>query len=246
MAMEKHLVVKDVHTRCVTALGYNPTRREIVIGCQDGTVRCWDVESGKLSQAYREHIGWLGSPIHCMTMNFRRRQLLCGSRNGIRIYKLDENKECGHVIDPSVLHIAKYHTDIICAVVCHESRIYSGGIVTGSFDKTVKIWSIDGNQVHKIDNFLAPISSICYCPRDRTIWVTAGLPSACLFEPKSGDNLLRNPFYISQQTAKEFSHDGKELSRISSCTERFQEGTARCRDSESYLCRISRLSSDGM
>ncbi|GAB1605215.1 uncharacterized protein LOC115220472, partial [Argonauta hians] len=192
---------------------------------ENGTVRCWSEDTDKLSQAYREHNGWvthfvywsetklflsssndgslilwssgcvvtdrifLGKPIYCMALNHRRQQLLCASRNIIRIYRLDESKECGHVINPAVLHIAKHHTDIICAVVCHESRIFSGGIVTGSFDKTVKIWSIDGQPVHKIDNFLAPISSICYCPRDRTIWVTAGLSSATLFEPKSGDNV---------------------------------------------------------
>lgn len=62
-------------------------------------------------------------------------------------------------------------------------------VVTGSFDKSVRIWSIDGKPIHRMNNFLAPVSSLCYCPRDKTIWVTAGLSSASLFEPKSGDNV---------------------------------------------------------
>ena len=34
MAMEKAYVVKETHTRSVTALGYNPARREILMGCE--------------------------------------------------------------------------------------------------------------------------------------------------------------------------------------------------------------------
>ena len=34
MAMEKSYVVKETHTRSVTALGYNPARREILMGCE--------------------------------------------------------------------------------------------------------------------------------------------------------------------------------------------------------------------
>jgi hypothetical protein len=32
MAMEKHFVVRETHTRGITALGYNPIKREILIG----------------------------------------------------------------------------------------------------------------------------------------------------------------------------------------------------------------------
>ena len=32
MAMEKQYVVRDTHTRSITALGYNPIRREIMLG----------------------------------------------------------------------------------------------------------------------------------------------------------------------------------------------------------------------
>ena len=34
MAMEKVYVKRDTHTRSITALGYNPARREILIGCE--------------------------------------------------------------------------------------------------------------------------------------------------------------------------------------------------------------------
>lgn len=62
-------------------------------------------------------------------------------------------------------------------------------LMTGSFDKTVKIWSIDGKFTHKLDNFLATISGICYVPRNKTVWVAGGTSYASLFDPKSGDNV---------------------------------------------------------
>ena len=34
MAMEKQYVVRDTHTRSITAVGYNPIRREIALGCE--------------------------------------------------------------------------------------------------------------------------------------------------------------------------------------------------------------------
>lgn len=32
--MEKQYMLREVHTRCLTAIGYNPARREIMVGCE--------------------------------------------------------------------------------------------------------------------------------------------------------------------------------------------------------------------
>ena len=61
--------------------------------------------------------------------------------------------------------------------------------MTGSFDKTVKIWSVDGKFIVKLDNFLSTVSGICYVPRNKTVWVAGGTSYASLFDPKSGDNV---------------------------------------------------------
>jgi hypothetical protein len=34
MAMEKHFVLRETHNKGITALGYNPVRKEILIGCE--------------------------------------------------------------------------------------------------------------------------------------------------------------------------------------------------------------------
>lgn len=62
-------------------------------------------------------------------------------------------------------------------------------ILTGSFDKSVKIWTADGKPVHKLDNFISTVSGICYVPRNKTVWVAGGTSYASLFDPKSGDNV---------------------------------------------------------
>ena len=62
-------------------------------------------------------------------------------------------------------------------------------ILTGSFDKTVKIWTADGKPIHKLDNFISTVSGICYVPRSKTVWVAGGTSYASLFDPKSGDNV---------------------------------------------------------
>lgn len=272
MAMDKLYVVKDTHTRSITAIGYNPGRREIWIGCEDGVIKTWESESGKLILTASEHKGWItdflywndaklmfsssndryiiswapgggvhdriniGVPVYCMAMNLRRFQLVCGVNGGIRVYALDENKESGHVIVSNrILYIAKEHNDIVRCIICTDTRTYSAGydqkliiydssftgdnsleainiienahdagisclilakdnennswILTGSFDKSVKIWTADGKPVHKLDNFISTVSGICYVPRNKTVWVAGGTSYASLFDPKSGDNV---------------------------------------------------------
>lgn len=283
MAMEKQYVVRETHTRTITALGYNPIRREIVMGCEDGVIKSWEAEAGKLVSTTHEHRGWItdflywpaqklllssandgiivawgsgggisdklliGQPVYSMVINPRRHQLVCGVSGAIRVYDLDDEREGGHVIRLKVVYVAREHTDIVRCLICHESRVYSAGydqriiiydssytgdksmvpisineqahdagisclmlvkdnenntwIVTGSFDKTVKIWSPDGKLVHKLEGFLATISGICYVPRNKTIWAAGGTSYAYLYDPKSGDNV--SDFIGTFQTQEE-------------------------------------------
>ncbi|XP_041369826.1 uncharacterized WD repeat-containing protein all2124-like [Gigantopelta aegis] len=270
MAMEKQFVIRETHGRTITSLGYNPIRRELFIGCEDGVMKIYEAETGKLLQSATEHTGWvtdfifwmnakvmlsasndgfimawgsgglqdkikMGIPIYCMAINPRRTQLVCGVNGGIRVYNMDERRECGHFIDHHMLYVATEHTDLVRNIVCYESRTYSAGydrklviydssytgdnglepifinpqaheagisclvlgrdaensmwILTGSFDKTVKIWSIDGKLVHRLDNFISSVSGVCYVPLNTTIWVAGGLTNAVLYDPKSGENV---------------------------------------------------------
>lgn len=64
-------------------------------------------------------------------------------------------------------------------------------VITGSFDKTAKIWTVDLDLVHRLDNFMATVSGICYVPRNKTLWVAGGTSYATLFDPKSGDKVSK-------------------------------------------------------
>lgn len=64
-------------------------------------------------------------------------------------------------------------------------------IITGSFDRTVKIWTADGKRIHTVEDpaFHSNVTGLCYINRTRTIWVVAGGTYPLIFDPKSGENV---------------------------------------------------------
>ncbi|XP_075456977.1 uncharacterized protein LOC142495400 isoform X2 [Ascaphus truei] len=57
MAMQKHLSVQGCHQRSITALGFHSARREFLTGFEDGVIKWWDLDNGRLSQSAAEHAG---------------------------------------------------------------------------------------------------------------------------------------------------------------------------------------------
>ncbi|KAG2455980.1 CIAO1 protein, partial [Polypterus senegalus] len=57
--MQKYLTIKDNNCRSITALGYHPARREILTGGSDGSIKWWDLDSGRLSSSSSEHEGMI-------------------------------------------------------------------------------------------------------------------------------------------------------------------------------------------
>ena len=62
-----------------------------------------------------------------MCLVIRRQQIILGMNGAVQLYSLDPQKESGHIIDQRKPFVAKHHSDIVPCVVCHESRIYTGG-----------------------------------------------------------------------------------------------------------------------
>ncbi|XP_071170422.1 uncharacterized protein [Mytilus edulis] len=306
MAMEKLYSIRDTHSRPITAIGYNPARREILIGCEDGVIKSYESETGKLCSVQHEHKGWvtdflywtsaklmlsaandgdiiawssgggvfdivpIGIPVYCMAMNPWKKQIVCGFNGAIRIYGLDESKEMGHIIDLHPVNIFELHEDIVRSIIWQDSKIYSAGydgklikydisavrsedgknpkvnhhahdagiscllmakdnenntwVITGSFDKTAKIWTVDLDLVHRLDNFMATVSGICYVPRNKTLWVAGGTSYATLFDPKSGDKVSEFIGTFQKEEEEKYSLQVlkyfNELNEVVACTSR--------------------------
>ena len=63
-------------------------------------------------------------------------------------------------------------------------------LATGAFDKSLKIWTLDGDPTFRIDDFQGGgLSSFCYITRTKTLWVACGFNTPLIYDPKSGDNV---------------------------------------------------------
>ncbi|XP_071959328.1 uncharacterized protein [Antedon mediterranea] len=228
------------HQGWITAFLYWTEGKVMFSSSNDGYIVAWASGGGVFDKIR------VGSPVYCMALHVRRRQMVCGFNQAIRVFSLDEggavqpsavaDKDGSHLIHIKSGSTSTEHTDIVKCIVCHESRVYSAGydskliiydsssypghrglspvfinhkaheagistlvlvkdtenntwLITGSFDKVVKIWSQDGKLTHRLDGFISTVTDICYVPKNKTLWVAGGSPIASLFDPKSGENV---------------------------------------------------------
>ena len=61
---------------------------------------------------------------------------------------------------------------ITCMALVEESE-FSSFIATGSYDKTVKVWTMEGHPLHELV-FTNTILGMTYVPQHRAIWISDG------------------------------------------------------------------------
>ncbi|KAJ3240215.1 hypothetical protein HDU81_004352 [Chytriomyces hyalinus] len=86
-------------------------------------------------------------------------------------------------------------------------------LITGSFDRIVKLWSLDGNLLQRFDGFGDTITSICYVLPTQTLWITANSQTPIVFDPRSGINVSD---FIG--TSSEEIHQKKNISSFKQIT----------------------------
>ncbi|XP_063680480.1 uncharacterized WD repeat-containing protein all2124-like isoform X2 [Bolinopsis microptera] len=88
---------------------------------------------------------------------------------------------------------------ITCLTIIRDSESNTWQILSGSFDRSVKIWTQDIQLIHKIEGLSGTITSICYIPLTKVLWVLCGSQDVSMFDPKSGENITE---YVSSQKSK--------------------------------------------
>uniref|UniRef100_UPI00398F45DC uncharacterized protein n=1 Tax=Pristiophorus japonicus TaxID=55135 RepID=UPI00398F45DC len=213
------------HTGMVTQFLYWGEPKLLFSASNDGTIVVWTVGATVFDRIT------LNTSIFCMAINHRRHQLICGFKNQLRVFALDDKKDSGHLLDLRKSFTDRRHKDIVSSVVCLDTRIYSAGydkkliiyntssypnsktlqvvycnssahdagitnlmvvreyestrLVTGSFDKSVKVWSQDGQLILKLPHFPGFISSLCFVPCVNSVWICSGVLSPSIFDPSS-------------------------------------------------------------
>ncbi|KAJ8034301.1 Nuclear distribution protein nudF [Holothuria leucospilota] len=106
-----------------------------------------------------------------------------------RLIIYDSSSYPGHRGISKVFCNPKAHEAGICCLSLVRDTDNNTWLITGSFDKVVKIWSVDGKLTHRLDGFLSTISDIVYVPNIKTVWIASGSPVASVYDPKSGENV---------------------------------------------------------
>ena len=98
---------------------------------------------------------------------------------------------------------------------CHEGAISAvtfdpdnNWIITGSFDRCVKIWAGDGKKVADIDGFSDTLTGLAYCPATKTLWMSSNSASPLVYDPRSATDIT--PFLQQTDTTTLQQREAKE------------------------------------
>jgi WD40 repeat protein len=82
-----------------------------------------------------------------------------------------------------------HNAGISCMHIERDTMENNIWVITGSFDKCVKVWTNDGKIVHKIGGFITSVTGICFLPKNKTICCFAGTNGGTIIDLKSGEDV---------------------------------------------------------
>ena len=104
-------------------------------------------------------------------------------------------------------------------VVCHDGAISAvafdpdnNWVVTGSFDRQVKIWAGDSKKpvavIDEKNGIDDTVTGLAYCPATRTLWIASNSASPMIYDPRSATDIT--PYLRQSERTLETDRESKE------------------------------------
>lgn len=184
-------ILQKIHTGSpIYSLAYNSRRQQILAGqnrkvrlfqliMDDGNRGNTDVLEKKTVVA-NDHSDIVNCLVSC-----EGRFYSAGYDRKIIIYDVPHHGD----LKLRVTNVIKESHDASISCMVYGKDADNSWLMTGSIDRVVKLWSLDGNLIQRFDGFSDTISSLCYVLPTQTLWITANSQIPIVFDPRSGINV---------------------------------------------------------
>ena len=145
----KPFMHKDKYTGTINSVVITPNGKHIVFGCENGTIKLYDMKSGKYIQTLCGH----NHSIYSIAITPNGKYIVSGSRDEtIKIWDM-KSYEC--------LQTLKGHTEWVTSISISIDGKY---IISGGYQGTIKIWDIQSTKCLQSLNVPGRIQFIVHTP----------------------------------------------------------------------------------
>jgi hypothetical protein len=180
----------------VFSVVFSPNGKLLASGGQDGTMRLWDIATGKVVRRFKGH----EKPVSSVAFSSGGKLLASGSQDKtVRLWDPTGGKQ---------LHVLQGHADGVQAVALSPD---GKTVASAGQDKLVRLWqTADGKELRRLKGHRRTIDALAFSP-DGKLLVSAGRDRTARFWGLAEGKLLRlvrGPGWIF---CVAFSADGKLL-----------------------------------
>lgn len=187
----RHAGADNSHGACATCLAFAPSGKAVATGGGEGTVRIWDVETGKELLRLQGHKGPISSVAYSPdgtlitsgggdTMVWSR--MLADGDRTVRLWEAATGRE---------LQALRGHQRGVTAVAIAPD---GKSVASGSLDGTVRIWDVaTGQEISSWTDYPGGVSSLLYMPDGRSLLTADGAHMIRIREIAGGKETLRIP-----------------------------------------------------
>ncbi|MGG6269376.1 AAA-like domain-containing protein [Leptolyngbya sp. AN03gr2] len=188
--------LQDPAGSAIETLAYSPVEGNLVTGGQDKQLRLWDAE-GKLIRAWSAH----DAPVQKVVFSSDGLRIASSALDGaVKLWQAST----GELIAPLVGHGGE-----VRAIAISKSMI-----ATGSLDRTIKLWKLDGTPLKTLEGHQDQIYSIAFSP-DGTQFASASLDKTIKLWSADGRLITTLSGHTDGVRSVAFSPDGALLASAS-------------------------------